>query len=184
MDLRWFELQNYAVLNSCYNNDVIIIERARLSEIPEIKRLLSETWIDTYGSVYSKETIQRVTTEWHSPDNLSSQIQNTDFYFGLAKENGKIIGLSTSRRVEKDSIFMYRLYVDPNVQRKGIGSKLLDETIKAFPEANTIKLEVEEKNYKAITFYTKMGFKESGKKVENVSDEKIRVIEMEKVLGE
>ncbi len=162
---------------------MIEVQRAQVEEVPEIKRVLSSTWIDTYGEIYSEEAIQKITSRWHAPELLASQIQNPDFFFGVAKENGVIVGLTTVRKLDKETLFMYRLYISPDRQRQGIGSRLLDEALRIFPGIKRIKLEVEERNHKAISFYEKMGFKEVGRKVEEVEGEKRPLIEMEKKLS-
>lgn len=158
------------------------IYRAKVEEVPEIKKVLSETWVDTYGRTYSQETIQKVTTEWHNPELLASQIQNPDFFFGIAKEDNHIVGLTTVRKLDEETIMMYRLYVHPDYQRHGIGTKLMEEAIKSFPGAKKLRIEVEEQNQKGISFYRKQGFKELGKKIEKVGNDTLPTVEMEKNL--
>jgi ribosomal protein S18 acetylase RimI-like enzyme len=55
-------------------------------------------------------------------------------------------------------VTLKQLYVLPGLQGRGIGGMLLDEVIESFPEASTIRLEVEEKNTKAVAFYEANGF--------------------------
>lgn len=158
------------------------IHRARVEEVPEIKKVLSETWIDTYGNTYSQETIQRVTIEWHNPELIASQIRNPDFFFGIAKDGKNVVGLTTVRRLDEDTLMMDRLYVHPDYQRQGIGTKLMEETIQSFPGANRLRLEVEEQNQKGIDFYRKQSFLEISRRTEKVGDDTMPVIEMEKTL--
>ena len=133
--------------------------------------MLSYTWVDTYKNFYSKTTIKKVTNVWHSIKNLSQQTKNPKFYFAVAKiDKGKIIGLITVRKVNDNTIFMQRLYVHPKYQRQGVGKKLMDKSVKYF-SAKKIKLEVEERNVKGISFYMKNGFKKIGKKKEKVEGE-------------
>ena len=42
---------------------------AEVDEVQEIKKVLSETWIDTYGPFLPAEVIEKVTTLWHRPGN-------------------------------------------------------------------------------------------------------------------
>ncbi len=160
----------------------IKIEKVKLEEIPEVKKLLSETWIDTYGSFLSPETIQKVTSVWHDPKLLAQQAENPNIFFGVAKDNEKLVGLITIRRLDNDTIMMNRLYVHPKYQRKGIGSKLAAEALKVFPNASKMRLEVEEKNGKGHSFYVKQGFQEIERKIDKVDNEEMRVIVMEKGL--
>ena len=163
---------------------MVIVQRAKVEEIQEIKRVLSDTWIDTYGSFLSQDTIQKVTTVWHDPQLLASQVQNPDIFFGVAKdESNTILGLVTVRKQDDDTVVVGRLYVNPQYQRKGIGSKLLEESIIAFPGTRRLRLEVEKQNEKGLSFYQKQGFREISRKEEKVEDETLEVIEMEKQLS-
>lgn len=163
---------------------MVTVQRANVEEVQEIKQVLSETWIDTYGSFLSQDTIQKVTTVWHNPQLLASQVQNPEIFFGVAKDEGNaILGLVTARKQGDDAVVVDRLYVSPQYQRKGIGSKLLEESIIAFPGTRRLRLEVEEQNEKGLSFYRKQGFKEISRKEERVEDETLKVIEMEKQLS-
>jgi ribosomal protein S18 acetylase RimI-like enzyme len=163
---------------------MITVQRANLENVQEIKQVLSETWIDTYGSFLSQETIKQVTTVWHDPGRLAAQIQNPEIYFGVAKdETGTILGLVTARKQEADTVVIDRLYVSPPYQRKGIGRELLEESNLAFPGTSRLLLEVEEQNEKGLSFYRKQGFKEISRREQRVGDEALMVIEMEKHLS-
>lgn len=161
---------------------MIKIYRAKKKEALDIKKILSEIWEHSYGNIYSPETIQRITSEWHNPEILVSQIKNPDFFFGVAKENNQIVGLTTVRKLNEETLMMYRLYVNPNFQRQGIGSKLVNEAIEVFPKAKRLRIEVEEQNKKGVSFYSKYGFKEVGRKIKKIGSDKIPTIVMEKDL--
>lgn len=163
---------------------MVTIQRANVKEAQEIRQVLSETWIDTYGSFLSQDTIQKVTTIWHNPELLASQVRNPGVFFGVAKDKGNaILGLVTARKQGDHTVVIDRLYVSPQYQRKGIGSKLLEESIVAFPGIRSLLLEVEEQNKKGLSFYQKHGFKEISRKEERVEGEILMVIEMEKQLS-
>src|SRR5688572_6737358 len=136
---------------------MVMIERVRIEDIADIKRVLSETWVDTYRDILSPRTIQKVTSVWHDPERLAEQAQNPAMFFGAAKEEGKIVGLVTAASIDKDTIMVFRLYVHPHFQRRGIGSDLLKTTLLAFPDAKKLRLEVEEENKKGLSFYRKQG---------------------------
>jgi ribosomal protein S18 acetylase RimI-like enzyme len=160
---------------------MLTIERATVKDIPEVKQLLSYTWKDTYGNFLSAKTIEKVTTVWHHPEALKSQAENPDIYFAIAKDgNGKIVGLITVGRIGKKSVHIGRLYVHPEVQRQGIGSQLFAAALKAFPNTEVIRLEVEEENKKGVSFYYKQGFREVERKIDAIEGEQMQSIVMEK----
>jgi ribosomal protein S18 acetylase RimI-like enzyme len=80
----------------------------------------------------------------------------------------------------EDTIVMFRLYVSPQQQRKGIGESLLKNVIEHFQGAKKIQLHVEVMNPKGQSFYEKHGFKEIKREEEKVVNEVIEVILMEK----
>ncbi len=113
---------------------MITVQPAGIEEAPEIKQVLSETWIDTYGPFLPADVIQKVTALWHSPETLAAEIENPRVYFGVAKdERNAILGLVTAGRQSEEIVNVARLYVRPAYQRQGIGAKLLNACIAAFP---------------------------------------------------
>ena len=162
---------------------MIAIQPAEVGEVQEIKQVLSETWIDTYGPFLPLEVIRKVTSLWHSPETLSAEIKNERVFFNVAKnEQGEIIGLLTAGRPSEEVIYIARLYVLPGHQRQGIGARLMEACIAAFPGTETLRLEVEEQNEKGLSFYRKQGFREISRKEEGLEGVSLTVIEMEKKL--
>lgn len=161
---------------------MITIHKVKQEDIPEVKQVLSHTWKDTYGSYLSDKTIEKVTTVWHDPEALKAQALNPEVYFGVAKEDGKIVGLITVRKIDDRTVFMHRLYVHPDYQRQGIGSQLFDTALQAFPDTKVVRLEVEEENKKGLSFYLKQGFIELERKTDEIEEEKLKSIVMEKRL--
>ena len=162
---------------------MITVQPAEVDEVQEIKQVLSETWIDTYGPFLPAEVIQKVTTLWHSPETLAAEIENPRVFFNVAKdEHGAILGLVTAGRPSDEIVSVGRLYVRPGHQRQGIGGELMDACMSAFPEAQRLRLEVEAQNEKGMAFYRKQGFEEVSRKEEKIEETTLEVVEMERQL--
>ena len=160
---------------------MVRIEHANVADVPHIKQVLSETWLATYRAFLSSATIATATSVWHSPQRLAAEIQHPHTFFGVAKTgDGTIIGLITVRQMTEDAVMLARLYVHPHYQHHGIGSQLLQAGISAFPTACTIRLEVEEHNHAAYTFYQHHGFHAIERKEARVESDVIPVVVMEK----
>ena len=162
---------------------MITVQPAEVDEVQAIKKVLSETWIDTYGPFLPVEVIQKVTSLWHSLETLATEIENERVFFHVAKnEHGAIVGLLTAGQPSDDIVNIGRLYVLPGHQRQGIGGKLLEACADAFPGAHILRLEVEAQNEKGLAFYRKQGFREISRKEEELEGISLMVVEMEKQL--
>jgi len=58
---------------------------------------------------------------------------------------------------------LHQLYVLPEVQMQGIGTMLLSEVEMAFPDVNSMRLEVIERNERSVHFYEHKGYKRIGR---------------------
>jgi len=68
-------------------------------------------------------------------------------------------------------------------QRRGDGAAPLGAALAEVPRAPVIRLDVEAGNKKAVAFWDKHEFRESGRKKETVAGVEISLIEMEKRLA-
>jgi ribosomal-protein-alanine N-acetyltransferase len=79
-------------------------------------------------------------------------------------ESNKIIGfilVTITRKFEqKDSGLVYAIAIHPNYQSQGIGKKLINNLVDNLTtrHIDSLYLHVKESNYKAITFYSNLGF--------------------------
>ena len=159
---------------------MIAIEPARVEEVDLIKQVLSETWIDNYAAQLSHSTIEQVTTQWHDPLVLRSQIEDPRFYFAVARDAGTIMGLVTAITLNQTELHISRLYVRPAHQRRGVGGQLLRAAIASHPEAAVIRLEVEQHNARGQAFWCSQGFVAVGTKTEHIGVDEIPVVSMER----
>lgn len=160
---------------------MINIAKAVTNDVQAIQGLLKETWVDTYGNYLSQETLDEVYKNWQSIEFLTRQVENPEMYFPVAKENDEVVGIATARFTE-ETIVLFRIYVDPGHQRKGIGEALINDVINYYSGAKKIQLHVEVMNGKGQAFYKKHGFKEIKREEEKVVNETIEQILMEKEL--
>lgn len=160
---------------------MITIHKVKKEEIYEVKKLLSSVWADTYKTILSEEVINKVTTIWHDIKQLEAQCELRNTLFIVAKEsNQNIVGLATANFIDDDNINLSRLYVKGEYQRTGIGNCLLNYIVNYFCSSKKIQVEVAVENLKGINFYTKNGFKEILLKSEEIENEHLDLILMEK----
>ncbi len=158
------------------------IERATVEDVDLVKQVLSETWVATYADHLSRSTIELVTTHWHEPSLLRSQIEKPGDYFAVAKDAGTIIGLITVVVSNRDELYLSRLYDRVSYQGKGVGTGLLNAAIASYPGATAIRLEVEQQNLKGHAYWRSQKFVDIGTKIEQIGTDKIALITMERRL--
>jgi ribosomal protein S18 acetylase RimI-like enzyme len=155
------------------------IEKASVADVKAIQAVLRATWLDTYSPYLAQATLDEVTTVWHDSALLEARIRDDSIFFAVAKRpDSEIAGLVTAQRHPPDDLFIYRLYVRPDLQHQGLGTALYEATLAAFPTARTVRLHVVANNQKGFAFWRKLGFSESGLHTETVAGETIRVTEM------
>jgi len=90
---------------------------------------------------------------------LDIVVANKNGVFLVVDHESSIAG--TASAVSDDCgahVDLLRLYVRPSHQGGGLGAKLLEATLRRFPRAQDIALDVEPANLRAIAFYQRQGF--------------------------
>ncbi|WFP61127.1 GNAT family N-acetyltransferase [Mesorhizobium sp. WSM4904] len=142
----------------------MFVRTASERDLAAIRALLVETWHATYDAVYGARRITEITDDWHSIASLKARLTRPNSEF-LVADNGKRLGGMAFASVTEDPkiVLLNQLYVHPDCQRRGIGRSLLDEVEASFPEARSLRLEVEGANSPAIAFYEANGFRPAGR---------------------
>ncbi|MCI5075843.1 GNAT family N-acetyltransferase [Oricola sp.] len=145
--------------------------------------MLTETWHDTYDSIYGKEKVAELTAAWHSVDALKQRMTKPRSEFVVCDDGAEISGMAFVSQIDADTSMLHQLYVRPAAQGAGVGKKLLIEVEACFPDVRKIRLEVEEANDRAVDFYGRNGFKKAGTTPDcGVKGSGIPAVIMEKVI--
>lgn len=137
----------------------MFVRTASSRDIPAIRALLVETSHDTYDAIYGKDRVTQITDAWHSTASLDEQLARPHSEFLVADDGSMIGGMAfATAEDEGKTLVLHQLYVAPSCQGQGIGGLLLDEVESCFPEAGTVRLEVEERNARAVSYYLSQGF--------------------------
>jgi ribosomal protein S18 acetylase RimI-like enzyme len=142
----------------------VFIRTAGVRDLDAIRELLVETWHDTYDAIYGRERVTEITDDWHSIAALRARVDKPNSEFVVADDGDRICGVAyASLHDEGRTVMLHQLYVSPSQQGKGVGGLLLDEVEAAFPDADKVRLEVEEANVRAVAFYLAQGFSQVGR---------------------
>ena len=155
-----------------------LIRYAVPQEAEDTRRVLVETWHDTYDPLLGPEKVAEITNRWHAVEMLTEQIDSPDALFLVAEHSGRLIGHAFARMPQSRVLFLSRLYVLPAWQRQGLGARMLEAMVERNPEAVQMCLNVEAENGKGVAFYRRHGFTVRGERV----DDGRRSLQMEKLL--
>jgi len=161
----------------------IEIRRARPGEEAAVSRLLGEIWHATHDAELGSGKVAEITAKWHAPALLRMQIDDTAKCFLIAEApDGGLVGHAMSWLDDNAAINLLRLYVLPGWQGRGIGNRLLEAAIAAYPAGRLLRLEVQAQNAPAIRFYERMGLRVAGDTGEGGGFTDIPALVMEKSL--
>ena len=132
-------------------------------DLKAVQALLAETWHATYDSIYGEARVNEIIAEWHSMAALEAQLETPLSEFLVADDGTQIGGVAYATAIgDGKTVMLRQLYVRPDSQGRSIGGLLLDEIEGCFPDADKVRLEVEEANAKAVAFYLAQGFAKVG----------------------
>jgi GNAT superfamily N-acetyltransferase len=150
---------------------MIIIEKPVIEDVKGIQAVLYETWLDTYPNReagITKEDIEerfkmRFSVEELAKREKSIRMLTSEMLFLAAKEDGRVVGICRAIRQENVNQ-LGAIYVLPDYQRQGIGHAFWKRVAEFLGPEKDIIVNVVVYNEKAINFYKKVGFVDTGKR--------------------
>lgn len=140
---------------------MIVISTANVDDVAKIQAIAQTTWPVAYGKILSKAQLDYMLDKFYADELLSSAIINKEQHFILAYENEVCLGFASFEHnyCNRNVTRIHKLYILPNIQRKGIGKRLVDAVSKFAQEnqSTTLSLNVNRFNT-AVSFYKKIGF--------------------------
>ena len=158
----------------------INIRKCSIADLDKLQSIGYETYDETFRSMNIQETMDKYLQESFNKKKLLTELSNKacKFYF-LYLENElagylKVNDASAQTDInDKNSIELERIYIKKDYKGQGLGKKLMNFVLQLAKEMNKnyVWLGVWGKNVDAISFYTKMGFYESGRHSFRMGDE-------------
>lgn len=139
------------------------IRTATKDDLAAVHSLLVETWHATFDASLGADKVKSITERHHSLDALKKQLAKPHSEFILADNGDEICGMAYAEQPDYKYADLRQLYVRPSMQGQGVGSLLLVEMESAFPNAQNLRLEVVEKNAKAVGFYESRDYIRTGR---------------------
>ena len=146
--------------------EAMTLRRGTVEDIASFVALGRAVVPPTYGPIDAAYA-QRMLDEWWTPEVFAMSLERNTHV--VAERDGQVVALANLGRltrsyrdfpdVEGEREVMWKLYVHPDHQGLGIGSRLLAE-IEALVEGDELWLEVVDGNHAAVGFYESHGFVE------------------------
>ena len=157
----------------------VVISIATPDDAEGISQVLYESWLATYPNEEVGITVEDIEDSYKdrlSPERMQKSreilknVPESERRL-VAKVGSRIVGVARVIK-EEDKNKLQTLYVLPEFQGKGIGTALWEAGRSYLDSRKDTYLEVAEYNHNAISFYTKLGFVDTGKRI---ADERFRM---------
>ena len=148
--------------------EIIAVDNKEL--INTVARLADEIWREHYKGILEPPQIDYTLENFQSANAVSKQIGEKNYkYYLMRKDDGKFCGYFAFT-IEKDKIFLSKIYVQKNCRKKGYAKKavafLKDEAKRL--NLSSIYLTVNRANARSIEAYKKMDFSIDGEINQNI----------------
>jgi ribosomal protein S18 acetylase RimI-like enzyme len=163
----------------------LVIRPARPNDVSKLSAFFVEAWKEVgpgaLGFAGAKdEAIKEIASE----EFLKKRLATPTIQMMVAEEERRIIGFSSMRKAEAREAELSGIAVLKSATGRGVGSRLLRKALDASRKRgfNSVRVKTEATNERAISFYRKAGFTESGKAVERIGGAKMTIRSMVKRL--
>ncbi|MFD2656480.1 GNAT family N-acetyltransferase [Gracilibacillus thailandensis] len=150
---------------------MINIRQCTFEDLYKLQEISYETFNETFKHQNSPENMNAYLEKAFNVKQLEKELSNVSSQFYFVYFHNEIAGYlkvntndAQSEEMDDDSLEIERIYIKSTFQKRGLGKYLLDKAMEIAIEQNKriVWLGVWEKNEKAIAFYQKMGFVQTG----------------------
>lgn len=136
------------------------VRDAGFDDIRAIQGVARTTWEHTYRETIPEDVRAAFIDQAYSADLLRLRMESNAFLVAAGGE--EVLGFADFRPLSDTEAVLAAIYVLPAMQGRGIGARLLEAGIGAFPSGTRFKLWVERDNALAQRFYEAHGFRRTG----------------------
>jgi ribosomal protein S18 acetylase RimI-like enzyme len=145
---------------------MIAYRAARPDEAGALAELARDTFVETFGSLYSAEDLDAFLSAYKTPVWMARALADADKRIHVAVEDDRLIGycivaFTSSLDYDlagKKVVELSQLYLPNAYQGKGIAKALMDWALEQARDADEMILSVWSGNERAQRFYQKYGF--------------------------
>jgi ribosomal protein S18 acetylase RimI-like enzyme len=141
------------------NEAPLHLRRLARQDVDAVSALARVVWQATYPALISQAQIDAMLADRYAPSSILEQLEDPRQAWWIAQQNQKLVGFAHARLNGTDCK-LDKLYIHPDNQRHGIGSRLLGavQNWVRQHQVHRLWLQVNRGNTQAIAAYLKYGF--------------------------
>ena len=152
------------------------IRNASVDDVREIQNVVQTTWNQTYRESIPEAVRKEFVSQAYSTTSLRHRMEANVFL--VASHSGSVVGFADFRSRSSTEAELAAIYVLPEMQGRGIGSRLLRAGIGKITLSTSLALRVERDNARAQRFYEAHGFRHAGDHAVEICGHVVHVVEM------
>ena len=141
--------------------DRMEIIRATEADLPAISKLAGVIWRECYPGIITHAQIDFMLARMYALDVMRGEIRSKGIHYDCLFVDGKMAGFTSYGPASEPGVMkLHKLYLLPELQGHGLGSRLLQHCEQQARAAGTRRLilAVNKRNAKAIAAYQRNGF--------------------------
>jgi GNAT superfamily N-acetyltransferase len=134
-----------------------IIREMKYKDIEAVQKVAEQSWNDTYEGIIPRDIQKRFLESAYSKEMMEKRLETSYLY--VVESKAEIAGFANFSQVKVDgNIELGAIYLLPEMQGMGLGTKLLKKAVESIEGIKMIFINVEEENLKGRVFYQNKGF--------------------------
>ena len=137
-----------------------ILEITTPSELRQLAVLAEEIWSEHYTPIIGAEQVRYMIERFQNAAVMQQQIARENYRYFVTENDGQYFAYCALQKNSENAIFLSKLYVEKTLRGKGVGKKLLLDSLERMnPSPETVVwLTVNKNNADSIAAYKRMGF--------------------------
>jgi ribosomal protein S18 acetylase RimI-like enzyme len=162
----------------------VSVRRAEAADLSNVEAVARAAWPVAYAGIIPDEVQRRLLDRWYTPESLRRALMAQGSRMFIAEARGELIGFAQFVGRSEESAELTRIYVLPDRQRSGIGTRLLDAGLAECTKAGLKRLtvSVERDNRLGRRFYERSGFGEPRAHVQDVGGYLLDFVEYRRLI--
>ncbi|MEM7180616.1 MAG: GNAT family N-acetyltransferase [Spirochaetota bacterium] len=138
----------------------LIFRRAKAQDTSLLQQMAREIWYDSYTEMISERQIEYMLQTMYSEESILFFMQDNYYTFLVYQEQEPLAYYSIEKRMPKQLLYIHRLYIRQQYQKKGFGRQILQKILGQSLDwqLKVIELNVNRNNSQALTTYKRFGF--------------------------